>query len=94
MNLLENSLLVKRLEAEIVIHYDDAESAKAVAEAVSPDNFKAPPGLLIKTLCRENEVLTFINCRRELPTFISTIDDLLFSILIVEKTLKTLKETE
>lgn len=94
MNLSENNLLVKRLEAEIVIHYDDAESAKAVAEAVSPDNFKAPPSLLVKTLRRGNEVLTFIKCRRELPTFISTIDDLLFSISIAEKTLKTLKKTE
>jgi hypothetical protein len=85
---------VKKLEAEIVIQYGDAESAKAVAEAVSPDNFKAPSGLLVKTIRRDNEVLTFIKCRRGLPTFIATIDDLLFSISTAEKTLKTLKKTE
>jgi tRNA threonylcarbamoyladenosine modification (KEOPS) complex Pcc1 subunit len=80
------------LEAEIVIYYDDAETAKAVAEAISPDNLKAPPGLSIKTLRRENEVSTFIKCRK-LPTFIATIDDLLSSISTAEKTLKTIKKT-
>lgn len=93
MNLLENGWQVRRLEAEIVIYYDDAETAKAVAEAVSPDNFKVPPGLSIKTLRRENEVSTFIKCRKKLPTFIATIDDLLFSISTAEKTLKTIKKT-
>lgn len=93
MNLLENGWLVKKLKAEIVIQYDDDESAKAVAEAVSPDNFKVPPGLFIKTLQRKKAVLTLIKCRKGLPTFIATIDDLLFSISIAEKTLKTLKKT-
>lgn len=94
MNLLENGWLVRKLEAEIVIQYGDVESAKAVAEAVSPDNFKAPSGLRVKTTCVGNEVLTLIKCREGLPTFIATIDDLLFSISIAEKTLKTLKKTE
>ncbi len=84
---------MEKLEAEIIIQYDDPTSAKAVAEAVSPDNFKVPPGLLVKTLLNGNAVLTFIKCRKELPTFIATIDDLLSSISIAEKTLKTVKET-
>ncbi len=84
---------MKKLEAKIVIQYDDSAKAKAVAEAISPDNFKAPPGLFVKTLLRENAVLTFIKCRKGLPTFIATIDDLLFSVSIAEKTLKTLKKT-
>ena len=84
---------MKKLEAEIVIQYDDSANAKAVAEAVSPDNFKAPPGLFVKTLWKGNAVLTFIKCQKGLPTFIATIDDLLFSVSIAEKTLKTLKKT-
>ncbi|MEM2910976.1 MAG: KEOPS complex subunit Pcc1 [Candidatus Bathyarchaeia archaeon] len=82
------------MEAKIVIQYNDSESARAVAEAVSPDNFKVPSGLRVKTVCSGNEVLTLIKCKKEFPTFIATIDDLLFSISIAEKTLKALKKTE
>lgn len=81
------------MEAEIVIYYDDAETAEVIAEAIIPDNLKLPPGLSIKTLRRENEIATFIKCRKKLPTFIATIDDLLFSISTAEKTLKTIKKT-
>ncbi len=80
------------MEAEIVIRYSDSESAKAVAEAVSPDDFKAPSGLHVKTTYIGNEVLTLVKCRKGLPTFIATIDDLLFSISIAEKTLRALRK--
>lgn len=81
------------MEAEIIIYYDDAETAAAVADAVSPDNLKAPRGLFIKTSRKENEVSTFIRCEKGFPTFIATIDDLLFAISTAEKTLKTVKKT-
>jgi tRNA threonylcarbamoyladenosine modification (KEOPS) complex Pcc1 subunit len=80
------------LEAEIVIDYDNGEIAKAVAEAVSPDNFKTPRGLLVKTECRESEVLTKIECKTKLSTFIATIDDLLFYTSIAEKALQTARK--
>jgi tRNA threonylcarbamoyladenosine modification (KEOPS) complex Pcc1 subunit len=80
------------LEAEIVIDYDDGQIAKAVAEAVSPDNFKTPRGLLVKTECRENKVLTKIECKTKLSTFIATIDDLLFYTSIAEKALQTARK--
>jgi tRNA threonylcarbamoyladenosine modification (KEOPS) complex Pcc1 subunit len=82
------------LEAEIIITYDDEESAEAVARAVSPDNFKAPSGLSAKTRREGNDVVTHILCRRKLQTFIATIDDLLFSISLAEKTLKTARKLE
>jgi len=85
---------VKILEAEIVLCYDDSESAKAVAEAVSPDNFKVPVGLTVKTVRRRNVVSTTVKCRKQFQTLIATIDDLLFSFSIAEKTLKTLKKVE
>lgn len=81
------------MEAEITIFYGDVKSAKAVAEAVSPDNFKAP-GLYIQTERKSNSVLTRIKCKRGLQTFIATIDDLLFSISTAEKTLKTARKIE
>jgi len=84
------------LEAEIKLEYDDAKRAKAIAkrakaiaEAVSPDNFKTPSGLTVKTTQEEKSVVTNIKCRRKLPTFIATIDDLLFCVSIAERTLQT-----
>jgi len=80
------------LEAEITLEYADAKNAEAVAKAVSPDNFKVPPGLSIKTTRKGNKVVTYIECRRELPTFIATIDDLLFCVSTAEKALITAKK--
>jgi tRNA threonylcarbamoyladenosine modification (KEOPS) complex Pcc1 subunit len=82
---------VNVLETEIVINYNDAEIAEAVAKAVSPDNFKTPRGLLVKTKWREGKVLTTIECKTKLSTFIATIDDLLFYTSIAEKALQTSK---
>jgi len=80
------------LEAEITLKYDDARNAEAVAKAVSPDNFKVPPSLSIKTMIKGNKVVTYIKCKRKLPTFIATIDDLLFCVSIAEKTILTAKK--
>ena len=80
------------LEAEIIISYDDAKTAEAVAAAVSPDNSQAPPGLFVKTERQGDKVLTSIRCEGELTTFIATIDDLLSSISVAEKTLKMLRK--
>jgi tRNA threonylcarbamoyladenosine modification (KEOPS) complex Pcc1 subunit len=83
---------VNALEAEIILDYEKAEIAEAVAKAVSPDNFKTPRGLSIKTIWRKEKVLTKIKCKRKLSTFIATIDDLLFCISTAEKTLQIAKK--
>ena len=80
------------MEAEIILDYDKAEIAEAVVKAVSPDNFKTPRGLSIKTTWRKEKVLTKIKCKRKLSTFIATIDDLLFCISTAEKTLQIAKK--
>ena len=80
------------MEAEITLEYEDTEDAEAVAKAVSPDNFKVPPSLSIETTSKGNKVVTYIRCRRKIPTFIATIDDLLFCVSIAEKTLQTAKK--
>jgi len=80
------------LEAEITLECDDAKTAEAVAKAVSPDNFKTPRGLSVKTTWTEEKVITQIKCQRKLPTFIATIDDLLFCISTAEKALQTAKK--
>jgi hypothetical protein len=82
------------LEAEIKLSYEEAEIAKAVAKAVSPDNFKTPQGLYIKTTWKKQKVITRIECKGKLSTFIATIDDLLFCVSTAEKTLRIAKSFE
>jgi len=79
---------VKTVEAEISLRYEDKRLAEAIANAVSPDNFKVPKGLQIKTTLKDKEVFTRIKCKGKLTTFIATIDDLLFSVSTAEKVLK------
>jgi tRNA threonylcarbamoyladenosine modification (KEOPS) complex Pcc1 subunit len=82
------------MEAEIILECDDEKSAEAIAKAVSPDNPKTTSSLSIKTTREEKNVVTRIRCRRELPTFIATIDDLLFCASTAENVLQTTKQLE
>jgi len=70
-----------------VLEYDEARMAEAVANAVSPDNFKTPVDLTVKTMLKEKKVLTRIVCKEKLPTFIATVDDLLSCVSTAEKAL-------
>jgi hypothetical protein len=81
---------VRSLEASITLEYVDAKTAEAVAKSVSPDNFKTPLGLQVKTEQENNKVITQIQCEGKLATFTATIDDLLFSTSTAEKTLRTI----
>jgi len=80
------------LEATVTLEYANAKIAEAVANAVSPDNFKTPLGLQVKTLREQSRVVTHIKCECKLATFTATIDDLLFSVSTAEKTLGTIKK--
>lgn len=79
------------MEAEISLSYEKVREAEAVAEAVAPDNVKAPQGLFIKTERRGKQVLTLITCETRLQTFIATIDDLLSSVSVAERAFLTVK---
>lgn len=76
------------MEVEIVLEYSEERVAKAVANAVSPDNFKVPKNLMIKTIYVDDKVITKIECEK-LSTFISTIDDLLSCSSTAEKAIHT-----
>lgn len=80
------------MEAEITLEYEDSDMASAIANAVSPDNFKTPKGLTVKTFCENSKVVTKIECEGKFQTFIATIDDLLFCVSVAEKSLRTLKK--
>ena len=79
------------MEATVTLEYADEKTAEAVANAVSPDNFKTPIGLRVKTARETTKVVTKIECVAKLATFTATIDDLLFSASTAEKALRTIK---
>ena len=80
------------METTVTLEYQDEKTAQAIANSVSPDNFKTPPGLKVNTVREKNKVITQIYCDGKLATFTATIDDLLFSVSTAEKTLKTVKK--
>ena len=83
---------MRNLQAIITLEYKDEKTAKAIAQAVSPDNFKTPIGLQVKTERENNKVITQIQCEGKLATFTATIDDLLFSASTAEKALHTINK--
>jgi tRNA threonylcarbamoyladenosine modification (KEOPS) complex Pcc1 subunit len=85
---------VRSLQATVTLEYKDEKTAEAIAQAVSPDNFKTPIGLYVKTERENNKVMTQIECDGKLATFTATIDDLLFSVSTAEKTLNTITKTK
>jgi len=82
------------MEAEVRLCYENNKEAKAVAQAVSPDNMTVPSGLFVETTRNESEVLTQIRCELKLQTFIATIDDLLSCVSTAEKAFSVAKELE
>ncbi len=80
------------MQAKIQLEYKDEKTAEAIEQAVSPDNFKTPVGLLVKTVRENTKVITVIECDGKLATFTATIDDLLFSASTAEKTVKAIRE--
>lgn len=82
---------MKPLQATIILEYADVKTAKAVAKAVSPDNLETPIELKINTVNDNCKVITDISYKGKIVTFISTIDDLLSSVIIAEKTLQAIK---
>jgi len=75
------------VEIEITIEYGDPNVAEAIANAVFPDNYGAPTGLSAETRAEKTKLVAKIKCREHFPTFVATVDDLLFSVATAEKTL-------
>jgi len=80
------------MEAEIILECDDTKYAEAITKAVAPDNFKSI-SLSISTSNEGNKVVTYIKCKRKIPTLIATIDDLLSCVSTTEKSLQALMKT-
>jgi len=74
-------------EAELTLRYPDAETARAVAEAVSPDNYQAPEGMEVSVTRKKSEIDVRVRCPKGVGSLISTLDDLLSCLAAAEKAL-------
>lgn len=80
------------MEARVSLMYQEERKAKAILEAVSPDNVDTPKSLSIKAFTEDNKVILLIKYGGEnFLTLQSTIDDLLSCVSVAEKTISALK---
>jgi hypothetical protein len=77
-------------QAELVLYYSDEETARAVVEAVSPDNFQVPEGMEVSVGRREVEIDVHISCPKGVGSLIQTLDDLLSCLAAAEKAIGVL----
>ncbi len=82
------------MQATIKLEYENAQTATAIAKAISPDNLQTPEGLTVHTKNQENLVVTKIEIEDNLATLVFTIDDLLEATTAAEKTLRTLNKAK
>ena len=76
-------------EAWIRLRYEDESTAKAVHEAISPDNYQAPEGIDIQAV-REGATLRIWVRTQRLRSLLPTLDDLLACIQAAERALEAL----
>ena len=77
------------IEAKVLLRCMDEGEAKAVFEAISPDDFEASE-FALKTSRSGREVVSEVRCLK-VGSLLETLDDLLSCVQIVERTIKTLK---
>ena len=75
-------------EAFLRLRYDSEEVARAVYEAVEPDNRPLPEGLVIRGRVEGNTVVFEVSCEKGLGSLWSTLDDLLACIQTAERALR------
>jgi hypothetical protein len=83
------------MEARITLVYKEAREAKAVSEAISPDNLKTPRNLSVETYAENKTVVTLIKYDGDnMGTFSSTIDDVLSCVAVAEKAFSAISQLD
>jgi len=75
------------MKAKIRVSFSNSREAEAVSKALQPDDAEAPSYLKVSTVPKGRYVESDIICEGKLETLISTIDDILGSIVMVKRTL-------
>ena len=77
-------------EARLRLAYPSERLAKAIYDAVRPDNELLPEGLRIRTVLRGRQVEFSVECGKGLGSLWATLDDLLACVQAAERALKAL----
>ena len=75
------------MNAKIRVSFSNPREAEAVSKALQPDDAETPSYLKVSTVSKGRRIESNIICEGRLETLISTIDDILGSIVMVKKTL-------
>lgn len=75
------------MKAKIRVSLSNSKEAEAVSKALQPDDAETPSYLKVTTISKGRYIESEIICQGRLETLISTIDDILSSIVMVKKTL-------
>jgi len=80
----------RAFEAHLRLSYSSEGEAKAIYDAVAPDNKPLPPGLKIEMALDGRELLIDVSCLRGLESLWATLDDLLSCIQVAERALRAI----
>ena len=71
--------------ATISILYEDADAARSIMEAISPDNLQAPPGVTVEARTADSRLQISVSCAGGVRSLIATVDDLLSCVQAAER---------
>ncbi len=66
-----------RMRARVVCGYESEDVAKAIADALRPDNLRTPKGIRVITRARGKRAVSEVKLEGKIETLLATLDDLL-----------------
>jgi len=79
------------MRVKIILNYKNQKVAKAISDAISPDNIRTYENLLVETCRKSNQVSTLIEYKGDnQDSFQSTINDLLSCVSVAERSCKAI----
>jgi hypothetical protein len=75
------------LKAELRVTFCDDRESEGALRSLLPDNEPLPPGLSIEMIRSGKVLVAEISCERGVDSLLSTLDDLLASLNLTERTL-------
>lgn len=82
----------REASATISILYEDADAARSIMEAISPDNLRAPPGVTVEARTADSRLQISVFCAGGVRSLIATVDDLLSCIQAAERAIHKIVE--
>lgn len=71
--------------AAISIHYSDADTARFIMEAITPDNVSVPQGVTVEAKADDCTLRVSVACSKGVGSLIATVDDLLSCVQAAER---------